>query len=189
MITQKDIDIFGIKTDSDSEIQPSVFKLGFGEGFIFEPLPIYEQSNRKNLIDEILIKGQRLHLSDNLVFDALNNFFSGKFSEAIIIINISLEVFVEEFLTKKYKAQGNDESTTNKLVDKLFDGKFHTTFRKAFFEGMSDTKRKNHEIWIKFENIRIKRKQVVHPHTKIPSYVETNKVLLDVIAIRNWISN
>jgi hypothetical protein len=187
MISQKDIDIFRIKTDNGNGLQPSLFKLGFAEGYIFKPLPIYEQSSRKNLIDKILTKGHRLQLSENLIFDALNNFFSGKFSEAVIIINISLEVFVEEFSTERYKAEGNDENTANEMVDKLFDGKFHKTFRKAFFENLSDTKRKSHPIWIKFENVRAMRKQVMHPHTKIPTHQETQQVFLNIVSIRDWI--
>ena len=187
MISQRDIDIFSIKTDNGNGPQPSLFKLGFPEGYIFEPLPIYEQSSRKNLIDKILTKGHRLQLSENLIFDALNNFFSGKFSEAVISINVSLEVFVEEFSTERYKAEGIDENVANRMVDELFDGKFHKTFRKAFFENTPDTKRVSHPIWIKFENARAKRKQVMHPHTKILTYEETHQVFLDVVSIRDWI--
>lgn len=187
MISQRDIDIFKIKSDNNTEVQPCLFKLGFAEGYIFGPLPVYEQSSKKNLIDTILAKGQRLQLSNNLIFDALNSFYSGKFSEAIIFINISLEVFVEEFLTEKYRADGNDENTANEKVDKLFDGKFHKTFRIGFFANMPDSERVNHEIWIKFENIRAKRRQVIHPHYAIPSYEETYQVLLDVVSVRDWI--
>jgi len=104
-----------------------------------------------------------------------------------MIINISLEVFVEEFLTDRFIAEGNEENTANQLVDRLFDGKFHTTIRKAFFKNMTEEEIKIHDIWIKFENVRTKRKHVTHPHTKIPSYNETYRVFLDVISIRNWI--
>jgi hypothetical protein len=52
---------------------------------------------------------------------------------------------------------------------------------------MTDDERKEHSIWIKFENVRTKRKQVIHPHTKILSHSETYQVFLDVISIRDWL--
>jgi hypothetical protein len=188
MITLRDIDIFKVKIENGNRPQPSLSVLmGYPTGFTFEPLAISEQVAKKNLIEKILLRGHRLPLSENLLLDSLNYFHTGKFSEAIITINISLEVFVEEFLTDRYIAQGNDEKMANKLTGKLFHGNFHATMRRAFFSNMAVEERKKHDIWIKFENIRLKRKHVTHPHTKIPTYAETNKVFLDVISVRDWI--
>jgi hypothetical protein len=188
MITLRDIDIFKVNVENAQGPQPSLTKiLGYPEGFIFEPLAIYEQANKKELINKILQKSYKLPLSENLLFDSLNKFHSGNFSEAIIMINISLEVFVEEFLTERFIAEGKSETSANQLVDELFDGKFHKTMRKAFFDNMSEIERANHHIWVKFENIRAKRKHVTHPHTKIPSYEETYQVFLDVVSTRDWI--
>jgi hypothetical protein len=188
MITLRDIDIFKVNIENGEGPQPSLsLLLPSSKGFNFEPLAIHEQATKKDLIEKILVKGHRLTLSENILLDSLNYFDSGKFSEAIITINISLEVFVEEFLTDRYMAEGKHAKAANQLVDKLFDGKFHKTMRKAFFSNMTDDERKKHNIWIKFENIRAKRKQVTHPHTKIPTYAETNSVFLDVISVRDWI--
>jgi len=188
MITMKDIDIFKVELKNGEQPQPSVTQLlGYPTGFNFEPLPIHAQAAKKGLIEKILVKGHRLPLSENLILDSLNYFHSGKFSEAIITINISLEVFVEGFLIDRYTAEGNDEKTANERVDKMFDGKFHTTMRKAFFDNMTDDERNKHDMWIKFDNIRKKRKNVIHPHTKIPSHAETYQLFLDVISIRDWV--
>ena len=188
MITVRAVDILKVNVENGEGPQPSLSQLiGYPKGFTFEPFVIHEQAAKKGLIEKILANGQRLPLSENLLLDSLNYFHSGKFSEAIITINISLEVFVEEFLTDRYIAEGNDEKIANKLVDKLFDGKFHGTMRKAFFNHMTDDERKKHDMWVRFENIRATRKHVTHPHTKIPSYRETYQLFHDVISIRKWI--
>lgn len=59
--------------------------------------------------------------------------------------------------------------------------------RKAFFNDMTESERIRHEIWIKFENLRSKRREVMHPHTKKLLPEESNQALLDFIAIRDWI--
>lgn len=162
-------------------------RIGFPEGFGFTPLPIYSQDSKKQFIEKLLKSGLRIKLSDNLMLDSLYNFHIGKFSEGIILVNISLEIFVEEFMTEKYLSEGNNKDKANELVNKLFHGNFHATFRKAFFNQLNENKRKRHLIWIKFENIRAKRKQVMHPHTRKVDPPEAYEVFLDVVAIREWI--
>jgi hypothetical protein len=50
--------------------------------------------------------------------DALNSFYSGKFSERIITVNIFLEVFVHEFLYEKFLSEGKSSSEASELLDK-----------------------------------------------------------------------
>lgn len=188
MISRTDIDIFKIESEDERgrySIMP--IALGFPTGFVFEALSIHSQQCKKGLIEKILVDGLRIHLSNNLILDSLNEYFLGKFAEAIIIINIALEVFVEEFLTEKYISEGNDNKLVEKKVDDLFDGKFHKTMRKAFFSNITDKERAEHEIWIKFENVRTKRRQVIHPHTKMLSNEETYQAIIDVLYITQWI--
>jgi len=80
MISVRDIDIFRMETEDETGRKPSLaFRLGFPEGFIFQPIPIYEQTSKKNLIEKILVKGNRLPLSENLLLDSLNYFFQVNF--------------------------------------------------------------------------------------------------------------
>ena len=188
LISQWDIDIFRIE-EEDEKGRDSLMPIGLGfpSENIFAPLPILSQDSKKSLINKILSTGLKIQLSNNLLLDSLSNFHVGKFSEAIILVNISLEVFVEEFMTEKYISEGKNQIEANKSVDKLFHGNFHKTMSEAFFNHMTKDERNHHDIWIKFENVRKKRKEVTHPHTRKLSPEESYQVFLDVVFIREWI--
>lgn len=188
LISQWDIDIFRIEEEDEKGRNALMaIGLGFPEGNIFTPLPILNQDSKKSFIKKILTTGLKIQLSNNLLLDSLSNFHVGKFSEAVILVNISLEVFVVEFMTEKYISEGKNQTEANELVDKLLHGNFHKTISEAFFKNMTKDERNHHDIWIKFENVRKKRKEVTHPHTRKLSPEESYRVFLDMVSIREWI--
>lgn len=190
LISQWDIDFFKIETEDDKgrhALMP--IRLGFTQGFNFAPLPILSQVTKSSLISKLLRNGLRIQLSNNLILDSLSNFHIGRFSEAVILVNIALEVFVEEFMTEKYLSEGHNQNEADELVERLFHGNFHKTMRNAFFYNMTKTEREHHDIWVKFENVRQKRKQVIHPHTMKLSIEAAHEVLFNFISIHGWILN
>jgi hypothetical protein len=60
--------------------------------------------------------------------------------------------------------------------------------KNQYFNNFDDERRKQHPVWQKLENVRNRRRSVVHPHTKIPSLEETKQVLLDIRDIISWVS-
>lgn len=104
------------------------------------------------------------------------------------ILVSSLEVFVWSHWLEKYLAEGNSIDEADKIVTKLFDDGLQKAIRKRYFSSVDEDSRKKHEIWIKLQNVRNIRKNVIHPHTKEPSPEATRQVLLDVPIITSWIS-
>jgi hypothetical protein len=127
-------------------------------------------------------------LPNKLYLDALNFFHFFSFAEAIITANIALEVFVWRHLFERYTSQGKSEDEAKTKVDQIFEGKFHKVMKNQYFKNFNDESRKKHPTWQKLENVRKKRRSVVHPHTKIPSLEETKNVLLDIHEITSWLS-
>jgi hypothetical protein len=191
MISQSDVSIYDIVVEDEQSRQAYsvTIPISYPQGYSL-PIQIYEESFKRNFIDTILVKGHRVMLSENLIMDALNQYHSGRFSEAIIIANVSLEAFVEEFLLQKFLAEGKTNEEASDAVDQFVEGKkFLTTMKQAFFESMKDQERKDHPMWIKIMHVRTKRKEVVHPHVKRAEQAEAYEVIAEIIDIRKWIMN
>ena len=114
-------------------------------------------------------------------------FNSSTFEQAVIIGNTSLEIFVGENLLKKYTSTGMYHDAAKRQVDKLFGNTFHDVMKKSYFHGMSNSERKNHEVWKKFDSVRKVRKEVIHPHVRRSSLEETRNVLQNIHDIKKWV--
>ena len=188
-ISENIIDIISIESEDENSRKPYMpFRFGYPQGHVF-PMIIYNESDKQNIINKVLQEGQSLHLNENLILDSLHFFYSGRFSESIMIANIALEVCVDEFLMEKYLAEGNSYETALALVDKFFKGKFHQTMKKAFFNTMTDEERLNHKMWKKLESIRNIRRSVIHSYPKKADRNDAYNLLIDLIDLRIWIIN
>ena len=155
---------------------------------VFFPIATKEKTEVESQIAEMLENENEISLSETLYLDALNFFHYFSFNEAIITANISLEVFVWVYWLEKYIAEGNSRDEADKRVSHLFEDGLQKAIRKKYFSGFDEEGRSKHKIWIKLQNVRNSRKNVIHPHTKMPSPEETRKVLLDIPIIIRWIS-
>lgn len=163
----------------------SLIQIPSGHEFKWE---IRKESEARSQILEFLNDGQRtVPLSENLFLEALRLFNSSTFEQAIIIGNTSLEIFVDENMTKKYISTGMKYDDAKLQVDKLFGNTFHYVMKKSYFQGLSDSDRENHEVWKKFESVRKVRKEVIHPRVRRSSLEETRDVLQKIRDIKEWI--
>jgi hypothetical protein len=161
--------------------------------FLFAPpsamfflLAVRDHREAEPQISEMLMNETQVSLPDKLYLDALNFFHFFSFAEAIITANIALEVFVWGHLFERYRSQGKTEDEAKRKVDNVFGAKFRKIMKNEYFNNSES--RLQHPIWQKLENVRDRRRSLVHPHTKIPSLEETKQVLLDIRDITSWVS-
>jgi hypothetical protein len=57
----------------------------------------------------------------------------------------------------------------------------------AFFRNFTIDEKRIHPMWNKFDEIRIKRKQVIHPNIKKINYSDAHKVVSNAIKLHSWI--
>jgi hypothetical protein len=172
--------------DDGKEEMRILFNIPFGNIF---PINIVNEADVSLQISEMLKKETRVLISGNLFFDSLSFFHSSLFAEAIIIVNIALETFLEEKLVNKFKSEGKTDEQATKIVGDLLDGSLHKVMKKTYFAHMDNMTRESHPIWLKFDEVRTKRKNVVHPYIKRFTADETKQILMDVLDIVKWITN
>ena len=139
-----------------------------------------------------LLNETKFQTSESLYFDAVQYFSYSRFNESVIYANIALEVFVEEYLRRKYLAQGYREEEISKKVSKLFskhisNGGFHNLVKDTYFTGA--TEENLNPLVQKFEYCRVKRKNSIHLFTTKLSEDEARNVFTYVQDIILWIHN
>jgi hypothetical protein len=110
------------------------------------PIQIIDEDSVKPGILEMLQKRTPLPLSLKLWLDGLSLYSSGRFNEAVINANISLEVFLDEYLSEKYKAAGKSDEEIEQLLAKDFKDGLHKLMRRQFFGDQSHKELINIEI-------------------------------------------
>ena len=121
-ISENVVVIISIEMEVEKSRKPHMpFRLAYPEGHSF-PIMIYKESEKHTIINKVLQEGHRLHLNENLILDSLHFFYSGRFSESIMVANIALVVCVDEFLMEKFLSEGKSYEIALTLVDKFFKG-------------------------------------------------------------------
>lgn len=151
------------------------------------PIKMNEQAKVNEKILKSLLNESDIAVHNNLFLDAINYYVNGDFNQAVIIMNISLEVFVSEYLFQILLIQGLNYADAKKKVSKYFSDTFHKVMDKAFLDIEERSLKNNEILWKKFNESRQIRKNAIHPHTKKLSDKEAFETMIKIIEIIHWI--
>jgi hypothetical protein len=166
-VSEHDIIYFRILEEvNDSGQKTRGFALIF-DSLVF-PIQIKEESEVMRYITDMLVNDNKPPTSVNLLLDSFNYYATGQFNEAVILANIGLEAFVDEFITGVFRKKYNAYTEVNEKADEALSGKFHRVMRRNFFNDLSDAelRKKGDPIYLKFDNARETRRTVMHAHVK-----------------------
>ncbi len=192
-INEQDILTFEYTTTDDSGKTRSGLYSDFGRGRTF-PLVIRQQVTVQEQISDFLRNEGKIPLDQNLFLDSINYFVIGSFNEAVIIVNVALEVLVQKHLFERFKNKGFQDDDANKKVDKIFskekkNGKkgLHKILTVDFEEIGKKSLENSLDLWIKFNKMRSTRKNAIHPKTKKIPPEEAKNTIETGFQIANWI--
>jgi hypothetical protein len=136
----------------------------------------------------MLQKRTPLPLSLKLWLDGLSLYSSGRFNEAVINANISFEVFLDEYLSEKYKAARKSDEEIEQLLAKDFKDGMHKLMRRQFFAGQSHEDLINRDpTYLKFDNFRKKRTNAIHNRMRNITMPEALQVLRESNDVVKWV--
>jgi len=140
----------------------------FDDGFVMDfgrtrtyPINTKNQSDVKDKINDLLKNEDPIPLDESLFLDALNYYVKGRYNEVIILINVSLEIFLQKYLFSILsKTMSNEEAS--KQVRKLFSDGLHRMFKGKFIQIDGRKLEEDSEMWKTFENLRDTRLYAIH---------------------------
>ncbi len=186
-LREQDLFIYKITREKNrNEEDEQVFSPPSGHTY---PIQIFDENNVKPCISEMLQKRISLPLSLKLWLDGLSLYSSGRFNEAIINANISFEVFLDEYLSEQYKAAGKSDKEIEQLLAKDFKDGLHKLTRRQFFANQSHEELINNRdpIYLKFDNLRIKRTNAIHHRMRNVTMQEALQVLRESNDVVMWV--
>jgi hypothetical protein len=187
-VSEHDITYFRILEEiEDSGRKRRGFALIF-DSLVF-PIQINEEAQVMKHINDMLLKGHKPPMSINLLLDSFNYFATGQFNEAVIIANIGMEAFVDEFITDVLSQKYSNQTDLNKKMNEALSGRFHRLIRKNFFKDLSDAelRGKNDAIYIKFCSARETRRSVMHARVRQIEESESLQAINDVRSVIKYI--
>jgi hypothetical protein len=168
--------------------------MGLGGGQLHFPIVTLEEKNVEQEIKTKLASETELPFYDSLFLDAINYYETGRYNEALIVLNIALESFVADYLLSKLKEKGHSEEDAAKLVDKAFSREKKNRksgMRKVLSEDFKEIDGRsledNSELWDTFGNARDKRKNVIHPRTTELTQEVALETMLDIVDVWRWV--
>ena len=184
-VTGRDVYSFSHENFDDNEkrVLEHMTFLPSSRGFAID---VMEQSMRMNIINEVLINGTQLPYDGNTYFDAIDHFVKGDFNESVVLINIVLEVFTSRYLFDYLTlVKGIEKNESSKTISRYFSDGMHKVMKKAFMDIQSRTI-ENTDLWSKFEDVRDKRKQALHPYIRKIGEQEARATIDKVIQLISW---
>ena len=184
-VSEHDITYFRILEEvNESGQKRRGFALIF-DSLVF-PVQINEESGVMKHITDMLLRGLKPSTSMNLLLDSFNYFATGQFNEAVILANIGMEAFADEFITDVLRHKYSNQTELNKKVNDALSGKFHHVVRRNFFKDLSDAelRKKNDVIYLKFDSARKTRRSVMHARVK---QIEESQSLQAISNVRDAI--
>jgi len=151
------------------------------------PVNSIEQSKVNEKILKSLLNETQITIHENLFLDAINYYVNGDFNQAVIVMNILLEVLVSEYLYQVLTSKGIKHAETKKKISNYFSGKFHKVMDKAFLETQKRSLKDNEILWKKFDESRRIRKNALHPFTKKLSEKEAFETMLKILEVIRWV--
>lgn len=153
------------------------------------------QSDRKQEIDTTLKNEERIPVHDALYLDALHDFSQGRFNKAVMVINTALESATTEFLLQSLLSKGESKDDAKKKIDQILkfgkkkNGKsgFHKILTEDFKEITGRSLEGEQELWLGFNDARLKRKTTLHPYIGQLSEEVAKKAIIDVLKVMNWV--
>lgn len=165
-----------------------------GGSFGFEN-KIISQTNVQPQISSALKNEEKIPIYETLYLDSINYFSTGRFNEAVIMINIALEVFVQEYLFQKMISNGIESDEANKKITVIFShgkqgGKsgLHKVLTVDFREIAQRSLEDNMNLWTLFGDARDIRKNTMHPRTTKLSEGKARKAMNTIIKVMNWVA-
>lgn len=192
-VTEHDIFLFNfkiIKEDGKTRVGGAM-NFG-GPYFPLDSIPetIVESEISKMLMDESSI----VPFYENLRLDSFHYFSTRQFNVSVIIANIALESIVADHLFNKLIMKGLSSVDADSTIEHLFSlkrsggekGGLHRVMSKDF-EAIDGRCFKSSNLWKKFEVVRTRRKNVIHPYTTELDEQTALQTIKDVMEIIDWI--
>lgn len=139
-------------------------------GFLMPEISVYpiqylDETNMMSNITDMLASEKSIYMSENLILDSYNYFSTGAYNEAVIISNLALEVFVDEYIAEILQRKYRTETILSEKIDAAVEGKFHKVMRRNFFDDRNhESLKKTEPVYLKFCEVRDIRRKVMHPH-------------------------
>jgi hypothetical protein len=186
-LREQDLFIYKITREKNGREEDELF-FSPPSGYNY-PVQIIDEDSVKPSILEMLQKRTPLPLYLKLWLDGLSLYSSGRFNEAVINANISFEVFLDEYLSEKYKAAGKSDEEIEQLLAKDFKDGMHKLMRRQFFAGQSheDLTNTGDPIYLKFDNFRKKRTNAIHHRMRNITMPEALQVLRESNDVVIWV--
>jgi hypothetical protein len=186
-LREQDLFIYKITREKNGREEDELF-FSPPSGYNY-PIQIIDEDNVKPSILEMLQKRTPLPLSLKLWLDGLSLYSSGRFNEAVINANISFEVFLDEYLSEKYKAAGKSDEEIEQLLAKDFKDGLHRLMRRQFFADRSHNELMDNRdpIYLKFDNFRNKRTNAIHHRMRHIPMPEALQVLTESYDVVIWV--
>lgn len=163
-----------------------------GQGYYFPNLKTLEQNKIRAEINEALTADLPVSPWRELYLDAINYFTIGRYSEAVVIMNVALESFVADHLFQQLKKKPElvrkKENPKDVVLD-IFGHKFHKVMEKYFVTIDGRSFKNQGDLWTKFDDARTTRRYAIHSFTKRVSHEAAKKVLDNIMEIINWIGH
>jgi len=158
-------------------------------GKIFFPMRIRDPDSQEimDLIKENLLREDKIPIFLKYQLNALNHFIERQFDMTIIEINIALEEYATQFLINNLTKKGVEREEILKMIDK-YDN-LHKLFEIGYKEIMGESLKENDEMWQEFDNLRLLRKNTIHPFVRLATYDHALEALQNYRKIRQWISS
>ncbi len=180
------LNCFDLYDDSNKNVGGEFGMFSFsGFGFLNK---IKEPSDVLNDVKNDLKNEQKIPIYDVLYLDSIQFFTLGRFREAIVTINIALEMLISIYLEQQLEDKGWDKDKIKKEMDNVFD-KFKTEriLKKHFKRLLNRSIEENKELLKKLQQARNVRRGVVHPK---PTYLDEQKTrnsMTNVLEVMNWV--
>jgi hypothetical protein len=154
-------------------------------------LTISEEPQSRIIIDRFLLNEEGIPFYNDTFLDSFNAFDTRRFNEAVILINAAFEGFVAYFLIGKLIERGYSEEDARNDVEKRFSREkraLHIVMSSDFKEIVGKSlEEDNKDLWDKFQYVRNKRKNAVHPYISQISESDASLTISNILAIINWI--
>jgi hypothetical protein len=164
-ISEQEIIKFNIMSEDDSGQQKKAIIVDLGSSLSY-PLQTNDDAVAKPILNNILMKDLLIPYFDSLFLDAINYYETGRFNEAVIIVNVALEGLVISTLDDILVNQEKPEVAALKLEVIKGTKRFHSVMSTHFKKVANVSLKDDLELWRKFCYIRDRRKEAIHPHTR-----------------------
>ena len=153
------------------------------------------QSAKKNQIDSSLKSEEKIPVHDALYLDSLHDFSQGRFNKSVMVINTALESATTEYLFQQLVKNGNPRNESKQTIDKIIsfgkkkNGKsgFHKILTEDFKSVTGRSLEDESDLWIRFNDARLKRKTTLHPYVGKLSEDDARQAIIDILNVINWV--